>query len=158
MKSIFLLRHAKASKNPKYHSDFIRPLSARGLQQLTDLSKLLLEKAIQFDYAITSPAFRALNTGVILYQNLNWDLNHLLVEPGLYYSDSAYLLKLLHNLPDEYNHVLLIGHNPQLNDLAAALLPSDPFELRTANMIQIEMDTTSWKKMKLQSGKTIDIL
>jgi phosphohistidine phosphatase len=66
--------------------------------------------------------------------------------PDLNLSDTACYLDILHNLPDTANRVLVVGHNPDLEELLS-LLTDVSQHLTTAALAQIDLPITSWQEL-----------
>jgi len=62
MKTLYAIRHAKASPGGLLQRDFVLPLQERGISDARMMAKRLHEKQVRIDAFISSPANRALNT------------------------------------------------------------------------------------------------
>lgn len=121
MKTLCLLRHAKASWKNNHMSDLERPLVVNGYDDIYQTSHKLKEQRLQPEIIITSHAKRAFDTA----QSLSTELNkssptpiEIVTKPAIYEADVTTLLDTLAEINDDYQHVLLIGHNPGLSLLA----------------------------------------
>src|SRR5262249_21759110 len=118
-RTLILLRHAKSDWSGG-EADIARPLAKRGRRQAPDAGRWLAASIDRIDLAVVSPASRARST---------WDLvaAELAVPPPTRIDDRVYaasddeLLAVLTELPDEVDTVVLVGHNPGLEDLASRL-------------------------------------
>ena len=119
MRTLILLRHGKSDWSGNEPDD-LRPLAPRGRRQVPASGRWLAENAGQIDLAVVSPAARARET---------WDLAaaELAVPPPVRFDERVYaastgsLLGLLRELPDAMSTVVLVGHNPGVEDLVADL-------------------------------------
>src|SRR6185503_11543644 len=65
MKILYLLRHAKASKDPAFVNDLERPLTEEGIRDAKMVSQALHDQKIRPQKIISSPAARAYSTALI---------------------------------------------------------------------------------------------
>lgn len=116
MKTVTLLRHAKSDWNDPVSRDFDRPLNARGKKAATLMGRWAQEQGLRFDAIVASPAVRVTETldhfldayGTTI--DIRWDRR-------IYLASAATLLDVLRDSPDEWSTLLMVGHNPGLEDL-----------------------------------------
>jgi phosphohistidine phosphatase len=124
MKSLHLLRHAKSSWKDPSLNDHDRPLSKRGRQTAKMMAAYLRRSKIAPDLVICSTAMRAQQTlGPIAKAAKK--LPRIVLARGIYEGAQRTLWEQLWNLPESATSVLLIGHNPALQDLALELVQAD---------------------------------
>ncbi|WP_086825204.1 histidine phosphatase family protein [Streptomyces sp. NRRL B-24572] len=116
---LFVLRHAKSAW-PEGVADRDRPLGPRGLRDAPAAGSFLAESGVLPDLALCSPARRARRTWELAAAELAGPVptRH---DPRLYGADAPELLDVLHDVPDEVATLLLVGHNPGLEDLVLLL-------------------------------------
>ncbi|MFB7589994.1 histidine phosphatase family protein [Streptomyces sp. NPDC056169] len=116
---LVVLRHAKSAW-PEGVPDRDRPLGPRGLRDAPAAGRFLAETGEQPDLVLCSPARRARDTWELAAAELDGPppTRH---DPRLYGADAEELLDVLHAVPDEAGTVLLVGHNPGLEDLVLLL-------------------------------------
>jgi len=123
---LLLLRHAKSSWNNARLADHDRPLAPRGLRAAETMAAHLAAVDRPPDLVLCSTARRALDTLEPLRTRLPAG-TEVLVEGDLYGAPAPALLARLRLVPDEAGTVLLVGHNPGLEDLVHLLgRPGDP--------------------------------
>ena len=118
-RTLILMRHAKSDWSGG-EPDHDRPLAARGRRQAPEAGRWLAAHVDRIDLAVVSSAERARST---------WSLAsaELAVAPPVRLDEAAYgasghaLLRLVRELPDDLTTVVLVGHNPGLEDLVSAL-------------------------------------
>lgn len=116
MKRLSLLRHAKSSWDDPVERDFDRPLNGRGRRAARRMGQWLGDEALTFDLIIASPALRIRQTVEGLESGLGsriacqWDKR-------IYMASAAILFDLVQETDDAVDHLLLVGHNPGLEDL-----------------------------------------
>jgi phosphohistidine phosphatase len=120
LRQLLLMRHAKSSWDDPKLSDHARPLNARGRAAAQAMRAAMHDLGLAPDVVLVSSARRTLQTLEALEP---WD-DTPLVEPmdALYLADPAQLLKVIHSVSETTRSVLLLGHNPDLHDLAMALV------------------------------------
>lgn len=122
MKTLTLLRHAKSGWDDAITRDFDRPLNAKGARAAAVIGQEIRALGLAFDHVVASPAIRVMETVEHLGHGYGrriepeWDRR-------LYLASASMLLDLIHALPEDAEHVLLIGHNPGLEELILLLVP-----------------------------------
>ncbi|MFD3659528.1 SixA phosphatase family protein [Streptomyces sp. NPDC058659] len=116
---LVVLRHAKSAW-PEGVPDQDRPLGPRGLRDAPAAGRFLAETGVLPDLVLCSPARRARHTWELAAAELDGPppTRH---DPRLYGADAGELLDVLHGAPDEAGTLLLVGHNPGLEDLVLLL-------------------------------------
>ena len=123
---IYLLRHAKSSWDEPELADRERPLAKRGRKAVALLRAHFEETGVAPDLVLCSSAVRAVQTLEGVREGLP-AATRVEIEPGLYAAGAASLLGRLRRLPEELGSVMLVGHNPGLEDLAVELAgPGEP--------------------------------
>lgn len=142
MKTLLILRHAKSSWKEKNLPDHDRPLNKRGKQDAPRMGKLLQEKGLVPDLILSSSAKRALKTTKFVVEESGYD-GEVEVDRDLYaFEASAYLEKLT-ALADHIQIVLIVGHNPGLEELVEQLT-GEFVPLPTAALAQVNLPINSW--------------
>jgi phosphohistidine phosphatase len=152
MKRVYLLRHAKSSWKEPSLADRERPLAPRGRRAAKAIARHLRAQAIDPDLVLCSPARRARETlerieGV-------FERGAVRVEPALYEATPDALLELLRGTPATAGSVLVIGHNPSLQELALTLArPSARRQelagkFPTAALATLELAATGWQHIE----------
>lgn len=124
MKTLTLLRHAKSGWDDPVQRDFDRPLNAKGKRAAALVGRHLKSTGTSFDHVVASPARRVIETiaevarGYAAPIEPAWDRR-------IYLASAATLLEMVHETDDAHDRLLLIGHNPGLEDLVLMLTPDD---------------------------------
>lgn len=143
MKTLFLVRHAKSSKDDPALPDRERPLNERGLRDAPKMGERLAKRDVKPDLVLSSPAVRALTTAQLFARKLDYKLSDIVVDERLYASRPDVLLKIIHALGDKPKCVLLFGHNPEISDLAHQLATKIT-DMPTCAVAELEFDVKSW--------------
>ncbi len=130
MRQLLLLRHAKSSWDDGALEDRERPLNPRGRAAVGALREAMRNLGLVPDLVLVSAAVRTRQTLAALEP---WDETPLVDEmDALYLADAEQLLGVLQAVPETTRSVMLLGHNPGLQDLTllligpGALRPADP--------------------------------
>jgi phosphohistidine phosphatase len=117
---LYVLRHAKSSWDDPGVSDHDRTLAPRGLKATRLLAKHLRERDIRPDLVLCSTAVRAQET----LEGIGLD-GQRAIEEELYTASAGQWIARLNKVPDETESVIVIGHNPALQQLVLALAGGD---------------------------------
>lgn len=120
METLYLLRHAKSSWDDPALGDFDRPLAKRGRRDAPLIGGFMAERGWRPDLALVSPAVRARDTWQLVSAGLPKPVETRF-EHSIYMAAPDDLLALLRALPEPPRSVILVGHNPGLEQCAAAL-------------------------------------
>ena len=150
MKKLLLIRHAKASHETGYTNDFERPLTPSGIKDAGIMAQRLHSKGVIPQVLISSPALRTLSTANVLAEHLSLPAPILVNE--IFDAGTKALFNIVENLPDEYDFIGLIGHNPAISDIIFHLTG------KTENMdpgavVFIEFEIESWKMVSEGNGE-----
>jgi phosphohistidine phosphatase len=123
MHLLHLLRHAKSSRKEDVE-DHERPLNRRGREAARLVGQHLSATAGNIDLVLCSSAARTRETLDLALEGFA-PRPRCVIEDALYLADRAELIKRLQRLAESDVNVLVIGHNPGLHELAAALTEPD---------------------------------
>ncbi len=155
MKILGLFRHAKSDWHDPRARDFDRPLNQRGRLGAALMGQHIRDHGLDWDRILASPAIRSAETIEIACQAsgrpvaVNWDRR-------IYLASSATLLDLLRDLEGDPAAVMMVGHNPGLEDLIFDLVPDDRSSpLR--DVVEIKFPTASFAVLELAIDHWPDI-
>jgi len=146
-----LLRHAKSSHDDSSLKDFDRPLAERGRKDAPRMGKFVREVEALPGYIISSPAERARQTTLLFMESAGLDESLMSWNEDLYYGGARDYLHLIQKAPDEINDVLLVGHNPLIEETVSLLCNEQGFytvRMPTAGLVCIEHPAIEWKQVK----------
>lgn len=155
MKILSVLRHPKQDEISS-SDDFFTPLSTKGIEDAKIISTKLLEKNIIPDLIVSSPSLRTETTSMILAQQLDIKKN-ILYNEVLY---QGYLDELIEELTFTFHTIdslLIVGHNPLLENLINAFVPFKQ-SLEMGMLIQIQFDTNSWVDIGSHNANILEII
>jgi len=149
MKKLLLIRHAKAEKET-FGKDFDRPLKYTGIQDARFMADKLKEKAIIPQLIVSSPALRAKTTAEIFVDAFK--LPDPTVKKSVYEAGRETWLKVINGLPDEFETIAVVGHNPGIAEILR-YLTGEGREVHTSTTALVEFDIDSWAEISGNSGK-----
>ncbi len=155
-----MLRHAKSSWKDRSLADRDRPLSGRGKRAAKAMARHLEAEGIRPDLVLCSPARRARET-LERIEGAFGDQVQASFEEALYGASQAELLACLKVLPQEVGSVMLIGHNPGLEQLALVLASEGAGLARmrekypTAALATIDLPAEDWRAIERGSGELV---
>jgi len=144
MKVLTLVRHAKSSWSETGLSDKQRPLNPRGERDAPLMGQRILRHGIRPSLILTSPAQRARTTAKIIAKEINYPIEFLQREDGLYLASLDDLLDVVVAQDNGFNNLMIVGHNPGLTDFANFLVPGLSDNLPTAGVVSVQLDIEDW--------------
>jgi phosphohistidine phosphatase len=120
VRTLYLLRHAKSSWDDRTLPDRERPLAPRGRRDAKRIARHLLREHIEPELVVCSPAVRTRETLELVRPALG-TASTVTLEDGLYAASADELLERLRRVPVTVASVMLIGHNPGVQELAIDL-------------------------------------
>jgi phosphohistidine phosphatase len=147
------MRHAKSSWDDPSQKDFDRTLNDRGKRDAPEMGKRLKKNGIKPDLIISSPATRAIKTAKEVAKELNYPEKDIVQEFDIYEAKIEDLIHIIRNIGDQYQQVMLFGHNPSFTGLVGYLSNTFIDNLPTAGTVHIQFDIATWKQVTKQSGK-----
>lgn len=129
MKTLYLLRHAKAESGDGVMRDEDRPLSARGRTACERIGAYMQSKHYTLELALCSPSLRTRETlervGDAFGQRFTSQ-----IQPQLYLATAGEMLAQIQAVQEGISSVLVVGHNPGMHHLASLLANAEHTSLR----------------------------
>lgn len=136
MKRLTLLRHAKTEAEAASGRDFDRALTERGRSDARAIAGAIRSSGASFDRVLSSPAVRAMQTAAEAGLNAT-------VDARIYNAPADQLLGIVRETVDSVTSLIMIGHNPGMEQLAT-ILTGAPCEMSTATLIEMELAGEHW--------------
>jgi phosphohistidine phosphatase len=156
MKTLLVLRHAKSSWREAELADHDRPLNKRGKRDAPRMGELMRAEGLLPDLILTSSARRALTTAELVAETSGYG-GDIQVSRDLYAAGPEEFIAALCALPDELDTVLVVGHNPGLEELVE-LLTEESSAMPTATLAQVQLDIDRWVDLQEQeSGRLVNL-
>jgi len=150
MKTILLLRHAKSDWGDRDMADIDRPLNRRGQAAAPVMAAWIADHGLRPDVVLCSTARRTRET-LALVRPAFADKVPEVLDEALYLAEVPVLLARLHAVDDAVGTVMVIAHNPGLEDLAAEL-SSFAGHMPTAGLVVIRFNIISWREIAPGDG------
>jgi phosphohistidine phosphatase len=149
MKTLTLLRHAKAERDSLDGSDFTRSLNGRGRRDAARMGEEMRGLGLRFDWVLASPARRVVETVEAAGELVP------IYEMRIYNASSRQLYDLIRSTDDSVESLLMVGHNPGFEQIAAELTDDAIEDFPTAALVEIELSVKHWRTMKERSGRLV---
>ncbi len=153
MKQLLVLRHAKSDWGTSAKDDWDRTLSSRGIDDAPRVGEMLRAHALMPDLIITSDAIRARSTARAAAETAGYTKD-VVLEPALYLASPAAIVETLITVSDDHAMVMIVGHNPGLEDLIEQL-SGEEYAMPTAAVVQLELPIDRWRDLRLSTGATV---
>ncbi len=148
MKTLLIMRHAKSSWADAGVRDHDRPLNARGKRAAPRMGQLLCDEQLLPEVLLSSTAKRARKTAEKVAAQCGSPEIQLCSE--FYLASPATYVETLQQQPDNYERILIVGHNPGLEQLLTKLTGAQE-ALPTAALAHVELELTSWSGLSQNS-------
>ena len=169
MKRLYILRHAKAAAAEPGQDDHARALTVRGIADAEALARYLRKNEAKLDRVLISTSARTIQTADLVLRELEGP-PRADYRDGLYLASAVKILTMLKMLPGKLADVMVVGHNPGLEELAV-LLAREPVRRRererrgeldekfpTTALAVLDFDIDHWRDLKPESGKLVDFV
>lgn len=147
MKTIILVRHAESNKDIDGIKDWERPVSAKGISDSHKIVNVFRVNNPTPDRIITSHAFRALNTAIIMAEALNYKIAEMEIDRRLYNTTGENIMEMLRERHNEHSSLMLVGHNPSISDLYLLLTKREGVQLQLSSVSVLQFDANNWREI-----------
>jgi phosphohistidine phosphatase len=149
MKTLLLMRHGKSSWKDESLEDFERPLKKRGRKDSKKIASVIASNNLIPDIIISSSATRARETVDVVVDALDFK-NRIVFSDALYMGEPRDILAALENLNDDYNSVMIVGHNPGL-EAYLQIIDGEIEALPTAGFGQLVLVLDRWQDLSFDT-------
>jgi len=159
MLTLYLFRHAKSAWDDPSLADFDRPLAPRGERAAPGMAVYMKAQGLQPDLVLCSAARRTRDTWALMAGMLGQPRTIYLDE--IYEAEPSALATAIRRVPADAGRLMLIGHNPGLQDLALGLIAAGDRAGRktlsekfpTAALAVIDFDIETWRDLAPDTGR-----
>lgn len=162
-RNIIIMRHAKSDWNNHSLADFDRPLNKRGFKDAPRMAQWMLSQKLKPDLLISSPALRARQTATEVIKHSELDDASVVFDKRMYLASVNTLLSIIREVDSEYRTIMLVGHNPGLENLAIQLthdelpLQANGSLMTTANIFHFRV-SVPWSDLKSKQAEFIQLI
>jgi phosphohistidine phosphatase len=153
MKRVLVYRHAKTEKTGENMADFVRELTDVGEQQARSIGRILARDRLAPQLIITSDAVRAVQTAELTREEANFDVS-IREREELYGADAADYVSVLREQDDTYDTVMVVGHNPAIEDLLG-MLTGREVGMKTGWVAVVDIEIDTWEELADTPSVTI---
>jgi len=146
MKTLYLIRHAKSGWSEPDTSDFERTISKRGKKDINTMGSYLSLTGVKPQLILSSCALRAQETTDLLAKKISYSgEKHYLKE--LYLTEVESIKEIIAIQEDNVESMFIVGHNPQLHELANSLMSEHISKFPSLGIIAINFEIDSWNEI-----------
>jgi phosphohistidine phosphatase len=142
MKTLMFMRHAKSDWGAQYRTDFERPLNARGQRDAPFMASFLAHNHLLPQRIVSTPAARARITAEFVAREEAFR-GALDFDERIYLASPRMLLAVIRDLPESDDIVMLVGHNPGMEDIIE-LLCGGNVRMPTAAVASLRLYAERW--------------
>ena len=153
MKTLLLLRHAKAENDAPGLTDLERALNERGEEQARSIGTFIKQQNLKLDLVLCSTAVRARQTAELVLAAAQLTAS-VLYDRRIYEASPEGLSEVITEVEDGMSTVLLVGHNPVMEEFLRALTgQTEP--MTTGTLVKIDFDTDAWSGVVQDQGSLV---
>jgi phosphohistidine phosphatase len=146
MKNLLIMRHAKSSWEFTNLPDHDRPLNDRGKRDAPRMGKVLLKERLVPQLIISSSAARARSTAEKVAKVSRYS-GEISIDSSLYRAGSSAYLNALRRQTSQYDTVLIVGHNPDVEHLVE-ILTGNAMTMPTCGLAYVKLSIERWLDLK----------
>lgn len=169
MKRLYILRHAKAAPGEPGQDDHARALTLRGVADAEAVARYLNKNGAEPERVLVSTSARTVQTADLVLRELA-SPPRADYRDGLYLAEAGKILAMIQGLPARTGTVMVIGHNPGLEELAT-LLAREPVRRKererrdvleekfpTCALAVLDFDIERWRDIQPGEGALVDFV
>jgi len=156
VKALLVFRHAKSSRSDDTLDDHDRPLNKRGNRTAPLMGKWIAKQNAVPELILSSTAKRAKSTAKKAAKAMGYK-GEIRYDKSLYLAQPSAYLKALQSYATSQTRVMLVGHNPGLEELLQAMTGKAQ-ALPTAALAEIRLDIESWQDLQSNTTGELDHL
>ena len=152
IRTVLLMRHGKSEWEDESIPDFERALAPRGRSDSPVMGRFLRKAGKIPDLIISSPAKRAKSTAELVAKACGYKKD-IVFEESVYENSCGEIINVLQELDDTINTVLIIGHNPSIEDTVKKLIfreirnSENGIKVPTAAIACLETEAKFWSEL-----------
>jgi len=147
MKNLILIRHSKSSWQTPLN-DIDRPLSKRGINDAHLISSNIAEFLPKTYIVWCSTSKRTKESAMIYSEHLMFSFENIIFKEELYTFDESKLEKIIKSCPNEYDNLILFGHNEAITNFVNKFGNIFIDNVSTSGFVNIIFDNDSWNDIE----------
>ena len=151
MKTLLILRHAKSSLKDPNIADHERPLDELAKKDALQMGKLIRDKDLIPDFILSSTAVRAKTTTELVAEGCEYK-GDILFEQSLYKAKPKDYLKIIEGLSDRYVRILLVGHNPAVEETMEVFTGLLNITMSACALAHLKVPIEKWSDLKQEKN------
>ncbi len=151
MKTLYLIRHAKSGWSEPDTSDFERSISKKGKKDINTMGSYLSLTGVQPQLILSSCALRAQETTDLLAKKISYSGKKYYLKE-LYLTEVENIKEIIAIQEDTIESMFIVGHNPQLHELANLLISEHISKFPSLGIIAINFEVDSWNEIYTIKG------
>ena len=148
MKTLLILRHAKSKPKDPNLSDYDRTLDKLGKDDALRMGNLIRFNDSVPELIISSSAVRAKMTAEIVAEECKYEVGKIVLKRSLYRAKPEDYMTILGNLQDTITRVLLVGHNPTIEEAIEMLTDSSDVTMPSCTLTHLSIPIDKWSDLK----------
>lgn len=148
MKRVIIVRHAKSSWDDASIPDFERPLNERGRHDAPEMAKRLVDKKVDIDAFISSPAKRAKKTASLFAKEFGQSKEDLVLVDALYHAAPEQFYEAIENAPVKAKTIAIFSHNPGITEFVNSLTETRVDDMPTCAVYAVKADIKDWTEFR----------
>jgi phosphohistidine phosphatase len=145
VKTLLIIRHAKSDQS-FFGNDFERPLNERGKKDAPEMAKRLMERNIDIDAFVASPAKRAKKTAELFCETYKQKTEDILFISALYHAPAREFYEVIKTLNDKLGTIAIFAHNPGISYFVNELVNDVRVDnMPTCAIFAVQMSIDHWK-------------
>lgn len=156
MKKLILVRHGDFQHKDPFVPDIGRPMTRKGRRELLAVADRFARLHIVPDLIITSPARRTGETAEIFGKKIGLTRRQMQVNENLFEAEKREILRIVHELDDSHDAVMLVGHDPAMTSLLHHLVNAEVYNLKFASFAVLSI-TGRWRDAAFGRAELLEI-
>ncbi|MEZ4738095.1 MAG: histidine phosphatase family protein [Flavobacteriales bacterium] len=155
MRTLYLCRHAKSSWADAGMRDHDRPLNERGLRNAPFMAAQFKARQEPIDLIVSSTALRAITTARSFAHALGLAEDRIVQNAAIYHAELSMLMRVVNDLPNTAERIMLFGHNPGFTYLLDHLADAGVANLPTCGLVRIDLHVDDWRAVSKGCGSMV---
>lgn len=156
MKRIYLIRHATASARGSDIPDFERSLIPKGVKEAKRVAKRIYKNGRVTGVLVSSPANRAIETAHIFAKAWDYPVQKIVIKQEIYDNSSGeQFWSLIKSFDNNWDTVVLFGHDPSLSDFACSLAKGFKELMPKSGAVGFSWNSNSWEDVTSETGRLV---